>query len=69
MDSEFALFCRRIDAGEETLLDPYGDESVDEFFAVASEVFFVAPRDLLAEHAPLYSLLSRYYLQDPAAAA
>ena len=69
MDGEFALFCRRIDAGEETLLDPYGAESVDEFFAVASEVFFVAPGDLLAEHPALYSLLSRYYLQDPAAAA
>jgi Mlc titration factor MtfA (ptsG expression regulator) len=67
MDREFEVFCGRIDAGDDTRLDPYGAESVDEFFAVASEVFFVAPADLLDEHPALYALLGRYYLQDPAA--
>ncbi len=51
---------------EETLLDPYGAEGVDEFFAVASEVFFVAPFDLKSEHPPLYDLFVGFYQQDPA---
>lgn len=66
IDDEYARFCDRVDDDEDTLLDPYGAESVDEFFAVASEVFFVAPRGLLAEHPRLYELLAGYYRQDPA---
>lgn len=53
--------------GYETLLDPYGAHGPEEFFAVASETFFVAPNALRAEHPALYGLLARYYLQDPAA--
>jgi len=55
-----------VDRGAETLLDPYGAESIDEFFAVASEAFFVAPHDLLSEHADVYRLLAGYYGQQPA---
>ena len=66
LGEEFHGFCDRVDAGEETLLDPYGAESVDEFFAVASEVFFVAPGQLQLEHPQLYALLAGYYRQDPA---
>jgi Mlc titration factor MtfA (ptsG expression regulator) len=66
IDDEYARFCERVDGEEDTLLDPYGAESVDEFFAVASEVFFVAPAGLLAEHPRLYALLAGYYRQDPA---
>jgi Mlc titration factor MtfA (ptsG expression regulator) len=69
IDDEFTQFCDRVDAGDDTLLDPYGAQSVDEFFAVASEVFFVAPTDLLVEHPRLYRLLAGYYRQDPAATA
>ena len=60
-------FCARVDAGEDTLLDPYGAEAIDEFFAVASEVFFVDAPALRAEHPELYELLAGYYRQDPAA--
>lgn len=67
IEAEYDTFCDRVDAGEETLVDPYGAESVDEFFAVASEVFFVAPRGLKDEHPRLYELLASYYRQDPAA--
>ena len=56
-----------MDAGEETLLDPYGSEGPDEFHAVASEMFFVAPQDLLQEHPAMYTLLRRFFAQDPAA--
>ena len=51
----------------DTLLDPYGAHAPEEFFAVASETFFVAPNALRAEHPALYGLLARYYRQDPAA--
>jgi Mlc titration factor MtfA (ptsG expression regulator) len=66
IDDEYARFCDRVDRDDDTLLDPYGAESVDEFFAVASEVFFVAPAGLLDEHPRLYELLAGYYRQDPA---
>jgi hypothetical protein len=69
IDAEFTAFCGGVDAGKETLLDPYGAESVDEFFAVASEVFFVAPAELRREHPALYALLARFYRQDPASPA
>ncbi len=67
IDSEYAAFCDRVDAGEDTVLDPYGAEAVEEFFAVGSEAFFVAPQALIAEQPHLYALLSGYYRQDPAA--
>ncbi len=51
----------------DTVLDPYGAESPEEFFAVASEAFFVAPTDMRGEHPALYALLAGYYRQDPAA--
>ena len=69
LDAEYEAFCDRLDAGEETLLDPYAAEAPEEFFAVASEAFFVAPRHFRAEHPRLYVLLSGFFLQDPAACA
>jgi MtfA peptidase len=65
---EYEAFCLRVDAEEDTVLDPYGAESPEEFFAVASEAFFVASKDMRAEHPALYELLAGYYRQDPAAA-
>jgi Mlc titration factor MtfA (ptsG expression regulator) len=59
-------FCERVVCGHETVLDPYAAESPDEFFAVASEAFFVTPRPLKEEQPALYRLLSSYYRQDPA---
>jgi Mlc titration factor MtfA (ptsG expression regulator) len=64
---EYDAFCIRIDAGEDTLLDPYAAEAEEEFFAVACEAFFVAPRDFRAEHPRLYDLLRGFFKQDPAA--
>jgi Mlc titration factor MtfA (ptsG expression regulator) len=63
--AEFEAFCGQVDGGHDTLLDPYGSQSVDEFFAVASEAFFVAPHDMQREHPNLYALLASYYRQDP----
>lgn len=68
LEPEYTVFCDRVDAEEDTLLDPYAAEAIEEFFAVACEVFFVAPHDLLREHAPLYDLLRGFFKQDPALA-
>lgn len=62
-------FCRRVDAGEETEIDPYAAEHPSEFFAVASEVFFEAPDLLQAEYPAVYGQLRRFYRQDPLGAS
>ncbi len=67
MGAEYARFVQRVDAGEQTTLDPYGTHGEDEFFAVASEGFFVAPAPLQSEHPALYAVLRRFYRQDPLA--
>jgi Mlc titration factor MtfA (ptsG expression regulator) len=64
--AQYDAFCIRLDAGEDTVLDPYGAEAPSEFFAVACEAFFVAPLDLQAEHAEVYALLKQFFQQDPA---
>jgi len=63
---EYESFCRHVDAGEPTALDPYGATGEEEFFAVASESFFVSPHDLAQAHPGLYAMLARFYRQDPA---
>jgi Mlc titration factor MtfA (ptsG expression regulator) len=68
LEPQWQDFCHCVDAGEDTLIDPYGAESIDEFFAVASEVFFVDAAAMRAEHSALYDLLAGYYRQDPARA-
>lgn len=66
IDSAWEHFCQRVDAGEETLIDPYGAEAVEEFFAVAVEAFFVAPAAMRAEEPAMYQLLAGFFRQDPA---
>lgn len=66
LQAEFDVFCERVVCGHDTVIDPYGAESIDEFFAVASEAFFVAPRALKEEQPAIYRLLSEFYRQDPA---
>jgi Mlc titration factor MtfA (ptsG expression regulator) len=46
-------------------MDPYAAKSPAEFFAVASEVFFVAPVELAVAYPEVYRLLVRYYRQVP----
>ncbi|HEY2190319.1 MAG TPA: M90 family metallopeptidase [Caldimonas sp.] len=62
---EHERFARRVDRNEETFLDPYGAEALEEFFAVGSEAFFVAPDALRTEQPRLYRLLTELYRQDP----
>ena len=69
LQAHYLALCEQIDADEETFLDPYAAEAPDEYFAVASETFFVAPLGLRREHPALYALLAGFYRQDPAATA
>jgi MtfA peptidase len=62
----FDRFCELVVCGHATVLDPYAAEGPDEFFAVASESFFVTPQALKDEQPALYRLLASYYRQDPA---
>lgn len=59
-------FADRVAHREPSCIDPYGSAALDEFFAVTSEAFFVAPHELRAEDATLYALLADYFRQDPA---
>jgi len=46
-------------------MDPYAARHPAEFFAVASEAFFVLPRPLADAFPEIYRLLVMYYRQDP----
>jgi Mlc titration factor MtfA (ptsG expression regulator) len=52
--------------GEPSLLDQYGATNPAEFFAVATECFFLKPVELQLQHPELYRQLKLYYRQDPA---
>ncbi len=49
-----------------SLLDDYALLNEDEFFAVASELFFTTPRRFRNWHRQLYGVLARCYRSDPA---
>ena len=66
MTAEFSRLIRDARHGRPTLIDPYGTTNEAEFFAVTTECFFDAPRELREEHPDLYALLREYYGQDPA---
>ena len=60
-------FCRRVDSGEDTAIDPYAAEAPGEFFAVMSEAFFEIPDLVRDEYPLLYAQFRQFYRQDPAA--
>jgi Mlc titration factor MtfA (ptsG expression regulator) len=63
---EKAIVAERF-GGEPTWLDPYGAQSIDEFFAVACEAYFTAPERFRDEHGALAQLFDRFF--KPRAAA
>lgn len=65
----YEALCAQVDAGADTVLDPYATEHPGEFFAVASEAFFESPQDLQAAFPAVYAQLRSYYGLDPAAGA
>jgi MtfA peptidase len=66
---ELAELRAAVQRDEKTVLDPYGAEAPEEFFAVASEAFFVAATAMRQAHPALYTLFVQLYRQDPAARA
>lgn len=58
-------FCRRVDRGQESAIDPYAAESPGEFFAVMSEVFFERPELVGDDYPDVYAQLAMFYRQDP----
>ena len=50
--------------GCRTSFDPYAAESPEEFFAVASELFFERPQSLLREDPDVYRQLALFYRQE-----
>tara|TARA_R110002020_G_scaffold15245_36_gene54477 strand:- start:2225 stop:2986 length:762 start_codon:yes stop_codon:yes gene_type:complete len=61
----YESFCRRVDDGEETPIDPYAAEAPEEFFAVASEYHFSAPALLAREMPAVARHLLRFYGESP----
>lgn len=50
-----------------SVIDTYGEESPEEFLAVAVEAFFEIPLALRLRHREVYAILGEYFRQDPAA--
>lgn len=65
MQVEFDALHRRLEAGEEGLIDAYAATNPAEFFAVCSEVFFEQASALAAQHPQLFAQLRAYYRIDP----
>lgn len=65
----YEAFCARVDAGEDTPIDPYAAEAPEEFFAVTSEYHFSAPSLLATEMPAVAAHLRRFYGDSPIPAA
>ncbi|OYW35661.1 MAG: hypothetical protein B7Z35_14710 [Hydrogenophilales bacterium 12-61-10] len=63
----YTHLCTRIDAGEDTEIDPYAASDPAEFFAVLSEVFFETPALLHREYPAVYQQMRLFYRQHPLA--
>ncbi|MEO8299051.1 MAG: M90 family metallopeptidase [Burkholderiales bacterium] len=66
MGDAHARLCAALEAGHPTVIDPYAANGLEEFFAVASEAFFVAPGPLHEAEPAVYQLLKTFFQQDPA---
>ncbi|NOE32530.1 MULTISPECIES: zinc-dependent peptidase [unclassified Ruegeria] len=54
-----------VEMGRATVIDPYGAEGHEEFFAVSVEVFFERPRALRNSDPEVYEQLSKLFHLDP----
>src|SRR4029453_9432975 len=50
-----------------SVMDSYGEESPEEFLAVAIEAFYETSLALRMRHRDVYAILSEFFRQDPAA--
>lgn len=56
-----------LEHGKPSVLDAYAAETPAEFFAVASEMFFLQPAGLASDFPAIYEHLRLFYRQDPVA--
>lgn len=56
----------QVDRRRPTFLEPYAATNAAEFFAVSTEAFFETPGGMREVYPEFYSLLTKYYRQDPA---
>jgi MtfA peptidase len=64
-EREYEKLCRLADKGRRTFIDEYGATHPSEFFAVATEHFFMEPVEFARRHPELYRVLAEFYRQDP----
>lgn len=65
MSAEYERLRSDADYDRTTVMDEYGATNPAEFFAVATECFFVIPERLKIFHPELYEQLMEFYQQDP----
>ncbi len=61
MQPAFDALAAEVGRGRDTLIDPYAAESVEEFFAVTSELHFSDPATLRRAAPAVAALLARFY--------
>jgi MtfA peptidase len=64
-EREYDRLCELSDRRRRTFIDEYGAEHPSEFFAVATEHFFMEPATFSKRHAELYRVLAEFWKQDP----
>jgi Mlc titration factor MtfA (ptsG expression regulator) len=69
MQPAYDALVRAVERGRETLIDPYATESVEEYFAVVSELHFSDPATLRRAAPAVAAVLERYYGASPVAVA
>lgn len=57
----YRQLCARVELGLPSAIDAYGATNEAEFFAVATETFFLSPAALAWEYPALYASLVKYY--------
>jgi Mlc titration factor MtfA (ptsG expression regulator) len=62
-EREYEALIDSVEQGRRSLLDEYGATNPAEFFAVATECFFLKPAELELHHSELYRQLKLYYRQ------
>lgn len=60
-DAAYAQHCDDVDHGRATVIDEYGVESPAEFFATATEAFFLLGTEVQLAHLALYEQLAVFY--------
>jgi hypothetical protein len=65
-NAAYETFATWVEADADLPFDDYAATHPAEFFAVATETFFLQPRQLLETLPDVYGQLARFYRQDPA---